>query len=577
MNDLAAYFPARYPGELWYSLVARYLRHVGNGRSLDPLKSLFGQGHVESCIDWPCKLSSLIDRLPCSVSMDAHELVRDSTLLPYFTAFVPAQVRAQSIEAVVSGAVDGLHFRLGISAFRVKTSAALRFCPACLEDMLHDYGEAYWLRDHQLASVLVCARHEAPLHNCSLGLAEAFRHQFIAASKAVCPSRAQRTVQVPSRRVLEALLRIATTSTSLAESPPEARSPVGWAEHYRDDLANVGLARSANKIDQVALHDAFRLHHRALSAAFPMLLPVDEAPGDWLADLVRDRRKVRHPLMHLLLQDFLAARVQSSPRQPFGRGPWPCLNPLAAHQISLPVSSFQCHSNKGRTVGVFSCECGYVYTRNASRDGAVIGQPRFQRFGPLLKGALSKRVSQGQGLRAIARDLGLDPKTVVALAEQLHIQTAWSARPRSTAKRRKQGKRAQSRDAKARAAAKPRRDWLEIDGRCNRKVAAIEKEIRAANPPVRVSAAEIDRRLGARDWLSKRQDKLPLTMSAWRRAVEPVPAFQERRVYWAIGELARMGVPLKPWRITRLAGLGGGHLRRVMQVLDRADVGGGNE
>ena len=51
--------------------------------------------------------------------------------------------------------------------------------------------------------------------------------------------------------------------------------------------------------------------------------------------------------------------------EPFGQGPWLCLNPIAEHYQQAVIYEMDVHIQP-RTklpVGTFRCSCGYIYTR----------------------------------------------------------------------------------------------------------------------------------------------------------------------------------------------------------------------
>ena len=71
---------------------------------------------------------------------------------------------------------------------------------------------------------------------------------------------------------------------------------------------------------------------------------------------------------------------------------------------------------------MFTCSCGYVYTRSFHPDTGKVGAPRFQAFDPSLAPVLREMVRAGYALREIARRLEIDPKTVIKLASHPNIQ-----------------------------------------------------------------------------------------------------------------------------------------------------------
>lgn len=116
-------------------------------------------------------------------------------------------------------------------------------------------------------------------------------------------------------------------------------------------------------------------------------------------------------------------------------------------------------------------------------------------------------------------------------------------------------------------------DWPALDQQMAAAVRDIADGIRAACPLKRVSAAEIQRRLGKPGWISRRQRKLPLTVQTLNGVCETVEQFQLRRVAWAAVELVEHGLPVRAWRVRKLAGLGASTSKAVEAALAAIERG----
>lgn len=103
--------------------------------------------------------------------------------------------------------------------------------------------------------------------------------------------------------------------------------------------------------------------------------------------------------------------------------------------------------------------------------------------------------------------------------------------------------------------APPHRDWSAMDCEMARIAEAEAHHLRTFSPPVRICSAAIQRQLGKPGWFNHRLGKLPLTAKVLAQTRESTEQFQLRRIAWARTEIARLNLPLKPWRIRRLAGI----------------------
>ena len=421
---MLAYFPKVYPGELLYSVLARYQLHVGMPGPMHALEALFGNRKVIATFDLPGHLQSLVDRISPERNLSVNKIIDTLTLFPYFTAFEPPTLQQRIRREMRSGSIDGLHMRLGLATFRIGRTQRLRFCPTCFLEMQAVHGELWWRRDHQLPGVLVCPEHGCLLLESMVSFSQFSRHEFVAATPKNCPPHARPVTEVIDHACLIHLHRIARRSADLLCSPPTGRTLSRWTAFYRSQMQEVGLAKSASTMDQQRFDSAFRNFYGHVLNLLPSVMDGNDFAGDWLAMMVRKHRNANHPLYHVLLQDFLAELERKT--SPFGVGPWPCINPLASHRSPSPIKAFTQHRNHDNTVGVFSCTCGYVYTRCLDSQTNKLGLPRFLRYGPLLEPALRQLVIADSGLRQAGRYLRLDPSTVVSRWRMTEVESHMS-------------------------------------------------------------------------------------------------------------------------------------------------------
>ena len=551
-------FPAIYPDEMLYSVLARYARNLGGLGPAATSLDLFGHRAVIASFDLPGRLGSLAERLPVERGLDVSAIVRRTTLYPYYTAFSSAELRSD-LASAMAGSISGYHLRLGIAAFTTARTTTLRFCPACRAAMTKEHGEPYWRRSHQLPGVLVCPDHGEPLRVSRISCQTLNRHAYWLPNDAACPDEALPAVRTKDPVTLRRLSEVARASAALLEDPPPSTTLAEIGTRYRERVAAAGFMRSRRRIDQPGLLAAFREHFGQALQHLPVSDPADGEEG-WLAALTRKQRKAAHPLLHVLFDLFLEAQGQHreiSDGRPigFGSGPWLCRNPLARHHGQPVVADLAWYRNRDAHVGIFTCGCGYVYTRGVDRAGRL-GPPRYRAYGPLLADVLPVLIAEKLGLRAVARRLRLDPKTVATEAGRLGLVTPWACQP-VTARGTTQAKAPlelpeRLRDRERRG---PRKDWLAVDRELIVRLRHLETVIRREAPPVRASVAEFERRLGRRGWLCNRRRLLPLTTAFLDAHQETVAAFQGRRLEWVIQSLTIIGSPPAAWRACALAGL----------------------
>jgi hypothetical protein len=569
---MLAYFPAIYPDELLYSVLARYYLHVGLPPIANSHETLFGRRSVIASYDLIGSLNILSERIPAERGLSAEALL-NMTLYPYCVAFEPGEVRTKVEQDLKEGKVLGNHLRLGLATFRIARLTHLRFCAVCNEDMLLRYGEVYWRRSHQLASVLVCPDHGISLQQSSVYLNKESRHAFIAASLNNCPALTSPYLfKSKSESVLTHLIQISHLSIELLEGTTP-KSFDEWTIYYRARMLSAGLATSACTMNQQSFCEEFKQYYAETLSCFPHVIDGDSYPNQWLQSLVRRHRKASHPLYHLLLQNFLNQRQEVEPL--FGTGPWSCPNPLVIHPTQYPITQINFLRNHGRVVARFNCHCGYVYTRWYDPASKQFGPTRFLKYGPSVLPVLLSMVGLKKSLRAIGRELKLDPKTVVKICLKLGIATPWNSRV-LVPKNEPITKESEDVSKLFLIQTKPPRgtktNWAVVDSKYKTKISESLVLIRQSTPPIRVTLAEIERWTCKRGWLGKRLSKLPKSKRMLKWAVETTESFQMRRIVWAKNQLEQSGMPVDGWRIARLAGIKPKSYALISQYLQQLDI-----
>lgn len=536
---MLSYFPATYPDELLYSLLARYHRHTCSTSPKRTLEDLFGSRNIRATVDLPGHLAALSRRLPADRGLIPERLATDFTLFSYHTAFQPPAVVADVLATLIDGKTDGIHLRLGIAATTVSAPAALRYCPLCHAEALARWGEHFWRRVHQLPGVLICPDHGAPLLDSTVAPSHGHQHAFIAADEDTCQTDDPSPAWAKDADCRTILRDIARRSAALLSVPLRGAEPAELAARYRNALIDRQFASAHGRVDQRRLYDAFITLFAPACSVLPEL-----ADTTWLASIARKHRHAFHPLHHILFGLFL--------------------------------------------------------DHSASASRAVQRPPRRIVASAEFADRLRDLVIQGAGLRATARALAVDTNTVRLHAGRLGLDTPWrplirlKADPKADPKadvgpgirerwlelQRQQpqlGRKALADQRPAehtwlyrhdrvwlesnsptlvkRAAPRVRVDWAVADRDLAVALRESAESILSRIPPVQVTLAALERQLGHPGWIEKRRSKLPETLAVLASITESVEAFQQRRIAWARQTLELSEGSAPAWKIHRLAKL----------------------
>lgn len=388
-------------------------------------RAISGGRHWVAQTPFPCQLDQLAERFGWDAEFVDH-LIDRHTMLPFFTAFAGSQQRARA-RLAMRHSTDGLYFSLGLSRSNIPYPSRLRFCPGCLLDMHQQQQSLWWRRAHQLPGIVVCAIHSQPLRESLVQWTTHSRHLLVSADRRNCPNNAELAWAGPySSSTMERLIELARAASNLLNEPREPLEPSNVYDDYQRMLASSGLRRGTCHVRIRELKALVRSYWGDVLDSVPGL-DLDDMQGEgWVLERMRSRQRLMHPLKHLILDIAMASTEKVD--QPFGSGPWPCLNPICRHYRTPVITSFRQLRDRGKLHGRMLCDCGYSYSLSRQRDG-TIGKPRYRSFGPTLQPYLINAIRAGRSLRATAKSLEIDPKTLIREAHVLGIEIPWNTKP----------------------------------------------------------------------------------------------------------------------------------------------------
>lgn len=188
-----------------------------------------------------------------------------------------------------------------------------------------------------------------------------------------------------------------------------------------------GLKNRKGRVNQIELQNQF-VNYYGKEFLKRLNCDIDEDyKCNWLSSIVRKHNKTFHPLRHILLIDFLCGNINNfidiikiKNKSDIDR-PWLCLNPCCPNYGKPVIKDYKIIADskiKG-AMGIFKCDCGFVYSRRITGDLTHIG--RIRCYGAVWESKLKELVKSNMSIRSIAREMICDPNTVVKYAEKLGI------------------------------------------------------------------------------------------------------------------------------------------------------------
>ena len=614
---MLSFFPTPYPDELLYGICARYHQRSVNAFINATVMDLFDSPSACAVADLPSHLDHLSGLLPEGTLNTAERFINCNTMLPLYRPFLPKD-RLVKLLSCMKDSTQGnsIHVAIGVVSSCIPMPRFFRFCRECVVDDDKKYGEPYWHRCHQIMPVRMCHKHHTWLFESNIVIsAPRNKHEF---HLVPCDSELELGRSLQDDKHFEHHQVMAESVAWLLQNH-DLRVPGlhQLQQRYLHHLRRLGLITCSGRVKQSELIVRF-VDHFGTDFLDQLHCGIDrDSQDNWLSTLVRKPRKASHPIRHLLLIHFLGLQVEdffqgeSRQKPPFGRGPWPCLNPAAPHYRQSVIRKCIITRNTvtGNPVGNFFCSCGFAYARTGPdwEKGNRFRRGRIITFGTewereLIRNALVER----NGLRFTARALGVDAKTVKrhlarlttkGTEETMHERTSQKEvrrarwlflRSEHPDKGRKELRALSQADyiwlyrhnrewlrenlppAKTKKpTAWSRVDWERRDRKLARRITPATIRIkRLQGKPVRITICSIGVNIGMRSLLEKKLVKLPVTKAMLDRVCENKEDFAIRRVRYAAAMLSERGEPLRAWRIIREARLRPGFSRKVAEEIE---------
>lgn len=613
------FFTDPYKDELIYSAISRYHFYTGNIDYKDTIEECFGKRTIVSSLD----IGSPIEQLARNIggNYTADYLISKHTILPYYIPFLPIKRRKQIIKEIKYKDCSGIYNEIGITAGSICKREGIFYCPICAENDIDTKGEAYIHREHQLQGIYMCPHHGILLRRYNIQKSDVSRLEFIRLEKRFINLDLDNAIEHEQNSKI--MTKLAKDAYYLLEADLMHVNKNKMLKKYRNLLYEKGLATSSGRVRQRELYDNF------ISFYGEKFLEIMDSTIDkdneynWLRIITRDLKRTVHPIRHLLFINFLSGNIDEffndlkDDYNPFGKGPWPCLNKIAEHYGMSVINDLKITEDcKTRLpIGTFSCDCGFIYSRKGpdkvDSDKYRIG--RIKKYGwkweNKLKGYLTERK---YGLRELARLMYCDPKTIIKFDCLLEVnyfrkkdyikettavngdennrmeiykkyilgdilENPITTRNEIRNRCKKEYSFLYKHDKKWLFDNLPKPtisvnhnkkvDWNKKDNTLLMLIKLKYEELIKEEKPLRITKSVIGKRAGILADLEKNLDKLSETRMYLNEIIESVEEFQLRRCKRIIDENINNDEEIKLWKIQRLAGIRSKEFDKIKEKL----------
>ena len=418
-----------------YSIVGLIARLNGHENHRITSQLLFGSPVAGLRHDFPSDLANFC-RETLNCYGDVSTVANSHTILPYFLRFRNSPSNLEAVSLMSGSEAERLKFFLGLPASAVGALLPLRHCPECA---LLDQKEncfAYWHREHQLPSSLVCPSHNVPL------LQSGIRSDGTGWSCLHLPLDERDHGSGPTPLVGNShplLQQLATLGSQALRDDACSIDPQSLRHAYLHGLKQNGLLTPTGKVRAVELIDRLEKTYRPIAGISPFSRVATPNTIEGLLKLVRKPRGPFNPISHLLLINLLFGSwelfrnvlswemdISASP-PPESKYPASALTePCPPEYLSKQLASISCRVSAGECSLTKACQDENVDVGTAMRWLGKLGWQNLPRRPKKLTQELREKVSdlldQGRPLIHIERELGLSKSTIDRLCSETHEQ-----------------------------------------------------------------------------------------------------------------------------------------------------------
>lgn len=492
---MLSYFPAPYPDELLYSLLARYHQWSANSLARETIGELFDDKRVRASVILPMKLGILADKTaPFGLDFDA--LLLDRSMFPYYTVF-NSQENTERVYQWAKNNESG-SIQPALSAFgNIQSPDSLRFCTECYYEEQKRYGQAYWHRLHQTPGVLVCERHLCRLLDSNIRYQVRFSKEYY-----VTPELEQ---------VFPAVIPPAL-------SPESHQSAVLLAHDIRWLYQNYTYIRNVFESYNYTFCDVFvyllremefatengALRRERFLKAFGEFysdeflslvgLSYQNDATPWMMRMCRTSKTATHPAKYALMARFTCGSLKS-----FIERAADSKMTINRHRVYTSVADEEEKRERYRARWLITRAEMPVATRNELREANMSSYIWLKRHD----------------------------------AEWLYQNMP---------------------PAKKRGGNSSYADWQRRDDSLAEQAAiVINQLLNFDGKPIQITVSRVGKELGCPSLLRTKSLLLPKTLSVIKQYAEDNHLYRLRRVRWATEELEKQGLPIVKWRVMKMA------------------------
>ena len=266
------------------------------------MKDLYGKEVTLNSVYFPVHIKSLVNNMPPNIILNEKDIIEDNTLFKIFTAFLDNERK----EIVYKGMLNEERFNafqpLGLVGSKVLMKDKLFFCEKCIVEDIEQYGESYWRVIHQVPGVYVCNKHKVLLKESGV-LSSKSRIEYISLDENIKGKEI-----VDNFEFININLKYTNMVEDLYKLDLESKSKEFFDAFFIDKLREKGFTSKNGSLKHNEIEEAFIEYY---TQEYLELMQSKVKKGNsWIRRFVRNSKKQKHILRHLLMIQFLGLTIE---------------------------------------------------------------------------------------------------------------------------------------------------------------------------------------------------------------------------------------------------------------------------
>lgn len=419
--------PTMYQDEIIYSWMSRHVHLTRPLSSRDVNNKLFGKKYMRHFIYYSSNLDSFISRLNPELSITSDYLIENHTLVPLCKPFIDPDEYSKLKDQISKGKTKDISNRLGINPKSKNNNQIIKYCPLCVQEDKENDRDSYLKVLHQAPHNLFCVKHSTPLNTYKVPITFRNTHffNFIDIINPIPEENEQIAKYYDKYHSLSIDIEL------IFNGELEDCSIGMIKKKYQDRMKEKGYGSKGSYNRGTLYKDFVEYHGEKWLGEIEALVDTDNK-FNWINCIYLDKsRKIIDPIKHILFIQFLFGDIISFKNysyefEPFGKGPWLCLNPTAKHYNKRVVTELKIRPSlfDRKLMGEFQCECGFVYLRDLPGN-TIVDESKYKtvvEYGSVWYKTLKKEILSGKSISAIARAMNVSNNTIVRYADILGLR-----------------------------------------------------------------------------------------------------------------------------------------------------------